>query len=560
MAGEMLSRLSPAAAGHADCSSIGDFAFAMGSGSLRAPASRHLTMSGRHLRQYRCGSSVVGVGCGVCGGSASSPSSVSGLAAAAAAAAATAAAAVSWTAGATARRMAPVALALALCVPTPRRLRRKGAVRYKSRIARRDSSESVHHHVEGHADTALDAASASSAALEETYYAEYLRPPSRLSSSDWVDSIKSLPKSQVLYRIRNPLLSMTLMAVVASIWHCVFKMPGLATLSAHTLLGSALSLLLVFRTNSAYQRFQEGRKIWNDILDLCRDIAFSVSVYRGEVGHKKCRMIRNLVQAFPFAMQRHVRAKTATSMKERLERLLQDDPDGKEPRSDKNYVGGIAGMGWSKNRPLLIISRLMRVVASVPNQQDVFTNRERVWLLTMVNSLSHTIGRCERLVQTPVPLSYARHTGRFVSIWTFTLSLALVESLGWVTIPVVFFVTWALFGILEIGHIIEDPFRRTIDLTPICEAIYHDCARALPSEPSRMPTPEPGEMLPAGESAAEVGTSSSDSPTEPRRRASPVAEVAKQTAVAAAVAAAAAAAAVAAAAAAGASACPPVAR
>ncbi len=47
----------------------------------------------------------------------------------------------------------------------------------------------------------------------------------------------------------------------------------------HTLLGSALGLLLVFRTNAAYQRFQEGRKLWEQVLNVSRDIARMTSLY-----------------------------------------------------------------------------------------------------------------------------------------------------------------------------------------------------------------------------------------------------------------------------------------
>jgi predicted membrane chloride channel (bestrophin family) len=64
---------------------------------------------------------------------------------------------------------------------------------------------------------------------------------------------------------------------------------------------------------------------------------------------------------------------------------------------------------------------------------------------------SQAIGACERLVQTPVPLTYARHTSRFLSIWCLTLPLALVGDFGFYTVPVMAVVTWALFGIQEIG-------------------------------------------------------------------------------------------------------------
>jgi len=258
-------------------------------------------------------------------------------------------------------------------------------------------------------------------------------------------------------------------------------MPAWPSLSGHTLLGAALSLLLVFRTNSAYQRFQEGRKIWNDILDLSRDIALSVALYRKDAGLGKIQVIRTSLQAFPFAMQRHVRSRDSNEIKDRLQALLDQLQQARYELNGRDVQGSATGTSRPpKNRPLQIVHRMLKCIKSIKNRDDQFTNRERVWLLGMVINLSHTIGRCERLVQTPVPMSYARHTTRFVSIWTLTLPFALVGSLRWTTVPVVMIITWALFGILEIGHSIEDPFRDSIELTPICEAIYYDCARALP--------------------------------------------------------------------------------
>mmetsp|Transcript_125848 Transcript_125848/g.280734 ORF Transcript_125848/g.280734 Transcript_125848/m.280734 type:complete len:208 (+) Transcript_125848:46-669(+) len=126
--------------------------------------------------------------------------------------------------------------------------------------------------------------------------------------------------------------------------------------------------------------------------------------------------------------------------------------------------------------------------------------------------LSHTVGRCERLLQTPVPLAYARHTSRFASAWTLTLPLALVGSLRWLTPPVVFIVTWALFGILDLGHTIEDPFANTLELTPICEAIFYDCARELPVE--RWATHRDGKPAASSDSEADADVASTGTAAE----------------------------------------------
>ena len=67
-------------------------------------------------------------------------------------------------------------------------------------------------------------------------------------------------------------------------------------------------------------------------------------------------------------------------------------------------------------------------------------------------------------MQTPVPLTYARHTSRFLSLFCLTAPIALVGELGWYIIPFVTMVTWSLFGILEIGMMIEEPFQRALKL------------------------------------------------------------------------------------------------
>jgi ion channel-forming bestrophin family protein len=47
--------------------------------------------------------------------------------------------------------------------------------------------------------------------------------------------------------------------------------------TVHTLLGVALGLLLVFRTNSSYNRFWEGRQLWGSLVNETRNILAAVS-------------------------------------------------------------------------------------------------------------------------------------------------------------------------------------------------------------------------------------------------------------------------------------------
>ena len=127
----------------------------------------------------------------------------------------------------------------------------------------------------------------------------------------------------------------------------------------------------------------------------------------------------------------------------------------------------------AQNRPLWVCDRMAKELHSVPDS-DRFTARERLALLSKVDKLSGTIGACERIHQTVVPLNYARHALRSLTMWLLSLPFALVKDLGLMTGPTLFLISWMLFGVYEIGYSIEDPFQGTLRLSILCDAIRRD--------------------------------------------------------------------------------------
>jgi predicted membrane chloride channel (bestrophin family) len=109
----------------------------------------------------------------------------------------------------------------------------------------------------------------------------------------------------------------------------------------------------------------------------------------------------------------------------------------------------------------------------VPDQAT-FTSRERLTLLKYVDILSKCIGGAERIHQTMVPLNYARHTLRALTLWLLSLPFALVKDLQLMTGPMIFLVSWLLFGVYEIGYAIEDPFQGTLRLSILCDTVRRD--------------------------------------------------------------------------------------
>ena len=102
--------------------------------------------------------------------------------------------------------------------------------------------------------------------------------------------------------------------------------------------------------------------------------------------------------------------------------------------------------------------------------------------LKSASVLGECVSTCERIYNTPIPLAYSRHTSRFLVLYVSTLPLVLVSTIGWTTVPVMVTISWALFGILEIGNLIEEPFtaiansngQPLLPLKEVCRIIRRD--------------------------------------------------------------------------------------
>lgn len=342
----------------------------------------------------------------------------------------------------------------------------------------------------------------------------------RYSSRDWWHNTLSLPNSAILRAIRGPVLFMSCWAGLLSFVyrHLLVTNPQAANLmcissTPHSLMSSCLSLLLVFKTNSAYQRFSEGRKVWENITNLSRDMYRMINLYENEMGRAKRRRLQRLLAAFPYLLRHRIRPnlimyrvddvdnvrnpensivlyqdKAAHDLDPELAKVAtQEEKEGSSRRKkrplfwvDKRTLPwrllppcALESCARSQNRPLWVCDRMAQEIRSIPDGPS-FTSRERLTLIGKVEKLSNSIGSCERIHQTAVPLNYARHSLRALSIWLFTLPFCLVQSLEILTAPAIFLVSWLMFGVYEIGYSIEDPFQGTLRLSVLCDTIRRD--------------------------------------------------------------------------------------
>ncbi len=210
--------------------------------------------------------------------------------------------------------------------------------------------------------------------------------------------------------------------------------------SVHTLVGVALGLLLVFRTNASYDRYWEGRRLVGAIVNNARDLARQSTSLLDASTPTLRRRQGDLVVALYAAIRRHLREER--QWPELAGRLTPEE---------------VAALGAVKCPPLLIARWLSD--GFVAEARAGRLSEQRLMLLdAAISDIVDAFSGCERILRTPVPFAYAHHIKGFLTLFCFTVPMALLSSMGWFTGPASAIVAYAMFGIDEIGVEIEDPF------------------------------------------------------------------------------------------------------
>jgi ion channel-forming bestrophin family protein len=206
----------------------------------------------------------------------------------------------------------------------------------------------------------------------------------------------------------------------------------------HNLLGFVLSLLLVFRTNTAYERWWEGRKLWGSLVNNSRNLAIKLQAMLPEDSASK-KYFRELIPAFADALRNHLR-----SEKTRLELDQEEHPEFGKLDADKHLPNQLAGLMFKEVNQLYKEGR-------ISGEQLLVLNNE-------LASFTDICGACERIKNTPIPFSYSLFVKKFIFFYVMTLPFGFVFKLGYYVIPVVIFVFYVLASLELIGEEIEDPF------------------------------------------------------------------------------------------------------
>lgn len=222
------------------------------------------------------------------------------------------------------------------------------------------------------------------------------------------------------------------------VFHLTKESPLTNITVMHSLIGFALSMLLVFRTNTAYDRWWEGRRLWGSLVNNCRNLALKlVPMLRGDEGQKA--FFASAIPTFPIELMKHLRS-VATKFE------MDERPHPEIPDFDtaKHVPAQAAG---------LIIGRIYEL-----HREGVISAEELIILNGEMSSLMDICGACERIRNTPIPFSYSAFIKKFIFAYVITLPFGFAFTLGYLSIPIVALIFYILASLELIAEEIEEPF------------------------------------------------------------------------------------------------------
>lgn len=202
----------------------------------------------------------------------------------------------------------------------------------------------------------------------------------------------------------------------------------------HGMLGFVISLLLVFRTNTAYDRWWEGRKQWGSLVNNSRNFALKLAVILEEEKDKS--FFRKMIPNYAAILHKHLN-------NDEVAQQLFEDAD--------------LEIDHHKHKPNQIAKKLFHKINDLYKENKI-TGDQLIILNAEVQSFTEICGACERIKNTPIPYSYSAFLKKFIFFYVMTLPFGYSFSLGYYVVPVVVFIFYVLASLELIAEEIEDPF------------------------------------------------------------------------------------------------------
>lgn len=211
----------------------------------------------------------------------------------------------------------------------------------------------------------------------------------------------------------------------------------------HNLLGFVISMLLVFRTNTSYDRWWDGRKLLGALTNVSRNLAIKIKAL--DLAPEDTDFFKYAIPKYAFALKEHLR--------------------------EKQYFGKdsfLIEIDGGKHIPNQVASSMVSRIFALQQMQKI-SQEQLITLNADTSQFTDICGGCERIKNTPIPYSYSAFIKKFIFIYVITLPFGWVFSLGYFVIPIVPFILYVLASLELIAEEIENPFGKDANDLPVDE-------------------------------------------------------------------------------------------
>lgn len=248
--------------------------------------------------------------------------------------------------------------------------------------------------------------------------------------------------SRHVVRVLLPLLAFVVVFSVVAVYVCLNYLDVSEWIPAsplHSIMGIVLGLFLVLRTNTAYDRWWEGRKVWGQLVNDTRALAIKIATF---IPHKEQTyryFFQRMIPNYPYAMKEHLRDRYKP---EELQFMGE---------KERQYIHA------SEHKPNAIAMLMYEHLRSM-YEAKLIDGFQLTILDKELKNFTNLVGMCERIKKTPIPYSFSMYIKKFIFIFSLTLPFAFIPFIGYWSILATAFIFYALVSIELISEEIEEPF------------------------------------------------------------------------------------------------------
>ena len=243
-------------------------------------------------------------------------------------------------------------------------------------------------------------------------------------------------------------------------------------ISVGAFLGTAIALLLSFKLSQSYDRWWEARKIWGSIVNDSRTLVMQLHGFTNKENRTVTDRMAYRQIAWCYSLSQDLRNENAT---ENINEFI--------GQQELNAIRN------QNNTPLTLLANQSQDLSILHNDEFI-NDYQQIQIDSTLVQLCASMGKAERIKNTPFPKPYRLTLHLFIYIFLITLSVSLTEMPSLAEIPFLIFISIPFFLMEKIAFNIQDPFENKpmdIAMTSISRTIEINIKELLGDKNSPKP-------------------------------------------------------------------------